>query len=76
MDGVIRPENRLPILESEQEDLHMSPRVASIFDQNPARIRHIARRKQKKNPPVLQAFIGIQLLVGLVAVYFWNFLPI
>ncbi|MBC2736409.1 MAG: hypothetical protein HF981_18765 [Desulfobacteraceae bacterium] len=54
----------------------MSPRVASIFDQNPARIRHIARRKQKKTPPVLQAFIGIQLLVGLVAVYFWNFLPI
>jgi hypothetical protein len=54
----------------------MSPRVATIFDQNPARIQHIARRRQKQNQPILQAFIGIQLLVGLVAVYFWNFLLI
>lgn len=54
----------------------MSPRVATMFDQNPARIQHVAHRKQKHNQPILQAFIGIQLLVGLVAVYFWSYLPI
>jgi hypothetical protein len=54
----------------------MSPHVASIFDQNPARIRYVARQRQKKKAPVLQAFIGLQLLVGLAAVCFWNILPI
>lgn len=54
----------------------MSPRVATIFDQNPARIQHVAHRRKKQHQPILQAFIGIHLLVGLVAVYFWNYLPI
>ena len=52
----------------------MYPRVASAYDQNPARIRLVVHRKKKGSRPILQAFIGIQLLVGLVAVYFWNYL--
>ena len=38
--------------------------------------QYVTHRRQKQDKPVVQAFIGIQLLVGLVAVYFWNFLPI
>lgn len=54
----------------------MYPRVASIYDQNPARIQSVAHRGQKPNKPVLQALLGVKLLVGLVAVYFWPYLSI
>ena len=52
----------------------MYPRIASAYDRNPARIQLVVRRKKRSFQPILQAFIGIQLLVGLVAVYFWNYL--
>ena len=52
----------------------MYPRIATAYDQNPARIRLVARRRKPSSQPVLQAFIGIQLLAGLVAAYFWNYL--
>ena len=54
----------------------MYPRVATAYDQNPARIQLIARRKKSPSKPILEAFIGIQLLVGLVAVYCWNYLSV
>jgi len=54
----------------------MVPRVATAHDQNPARIQLVVRHKKTSNQPVWQAFIGIQLLVGLVAAYFWNCLPV
>lgn len=54
----------------------MVPRVATAYDQNPARIQLVVRRKKTSAQPVWQAVIGIQLLVGLVAAFFWNFLPV
>ena len=54
----------------------MHPRVATAYDQNPARIQLIARRRKALSNPILQAFVGLQLLVGLVAVYFWNYLSV
>ena len=54
----------------------MYPKIATAYDQNPARIRLVARRRKTSSKPMLQAFIGIQLLVGLVAVYFWNYLAV
>ena len=54
----------------------MCPRVATAYDQNPARMKIVARRRKTSSKPLLQAFIGIQLLVGLVAVYFWNCLAV
>lgn len=54
----------------------MVPRVASAYDRNPARIQLMVHRKKQSTQPILQAFIGIQLLVGLVAVYFWNYLAL
>jgi hypothetical protein len=53
----------------------MVPRIATAYDQNPTRIRLAAGRRRRPSRPVWQAFIGIQLLVGLAAVYFWNYLP-
>ena len=54
----------------------MYPRIATAYDLNPARIQLVAHRKKTSSKPILQAFIGIQLLVGLVAVYFWNYLAV
>ncbi|GEM_PF-3372877 len=54
----------------------MRSRIASIYDQNPARIQLVANRRHNNGKPVFQAFIGIQLLFGLAAVYFWNYLPL
>ena len=54
----------------------MYPKIATAYDQNPARIQLVARRRKTSSKPMLQAFIGIQLLVGLVAVYFWNYLAV
>jgi len=54
----------------------MYPRIATAYDQNPARIQLVARNRKSPSKPVLHAFIGIQLLVGLVTVYFWNYLSI
>lgn len=54
----------------------MHRRIASVYDQNPARIQLVANHRHKKKKPVFQAFLGIQLLVGLAAVYFWNYLAL
>ena len=54
----------------------MHPNVATSYDQNPTRIRLVARHRHQPGQPVLQAVIGIQLLVGLVAAFAWNYLPL
>ena len=54
----------------------MNPSVASVYDQNPARIQLVAQRRRNNGQSVFQALIGIQLLVGLAAVLCWNFLPL
>lgn len=54
----------------------MYPKVATIYDQNPTRIRLVAQRRHRQGRPVLQAFLGIHLLVGLAAALAWNFLPV
>jgi hypothetical protein len=54
----------------------MYPRIATAYDQNPARIRLVARHKKTSSKPILHAFISIQLLLGLVAVYFRNYLAV
>lgn len=54
----------------------MPSRIASVYDQNPARIQLVANRRHGAGKPVFKAFIGIQLLVGLATVYFWNYLPL
>lgn len=63
-------------LNLKQEEKDMYSRVATAYDQNPARMQIVARRRKTSSKPLLQAFIGIQLLVGLVAVYFWNYLAV
>lgn len=52
----------------------MYPRVASAYDQNPARIQLVVTRKKEPSKPVMEAIIGIYLLFGLTAVCFWNYL--
>jgi hypothetical protein len=54
----------------------MTPRVATVYDQNSTRLQLVARRRHNQGKPVLQAFIGIQLLVGLAVVLLWNYLPV
>jgi hypothetical protein len=63
-------------LKPEQEEEDMVARVATAYDQNPARIQLVVRRKKTWIQPVWQAVVGIQLLVGLVAAFFWNLLPV
>ena len=53
----------------------MQVRIASVYDQNPARIKLVANHRRNQGKPVFKAFVGIQLMVGLVTAYFWNFLP-
>ena len=54
----------------------MYPKVATTYDQNPKRIRLVARRRNMHGHPLLPAVIGIQLMVGLVAAFAWNYLPL
>ena len=54
----------------------MYPRVATVYDQNPARIQFVVTRKKEPSKPIMEAIIGIYLLFGLAAVCFWNYLPI
>jgi hypothetical protein len=54
----------------------MYPRVATAYDQNPARIQFVVIRKKESSKPIMEAIIGIYLLFGLAAACFWNYLPI
>lgn len=54
----------------------MYPRIATNLDQNPARIHAVRSRMQNQKKPVMQAAIGIQLLLGTIGACFWNYLPI
>ena len=54
----------------------MQKRIATTYDQNPARIRLVANRSLKQNMTVLKTFMGIKLAVGLLAIYCLNYLPV
>jgi len=49
-------------------------RIATTYDQNPARLAITIKRTRRNGRPALQALFGIQLLLGFVAVYFWQYL--
>ena len=41
----------------------MYPRVATAYDQNPARIQFVVIRKKESSKPIMEAIIGIYLII-------------
>lgn len=74
--NIYRLDRLSSIAHAKKGERHMYPKVATIYDQNPTRIRLVAQRRHRQGRPVLQAFLGIHLLVGLAAALAWNFLPV
>jgi hypothetical protein len=72
---IINRNETMVVYNESKEEIVMPLKVASVYDQNPARIKLVANHRHNERKPVFKAFIGIQLMVGLVAAYFWNYLP-